>query len=92
MGKNLFLFLLLLEMETEILIISGFSGLHRFNFGGRINSLNFRHLWYRIPTVNIVRLVMNFFRSDSSSHWFVTGQNVLSLSFNKYGFSFKIIF
>jgi len=37
LGKNLFLFLFLLEMETEILIISGFSGLHRLNFGGRIN-------------------------------------------------------
>lgn len=73
-----------------------FSGLYRFNFGGRINLLNFRHLCYRIPTVNIVKLVMNFSCSDFSSHLFVTGQNVLilslSLSFNKYGFSFKIFF
>lgn len=36
-----FLFLLLLEMETEILIISFFSGLHRFNFRGRINLTQF---------------------------------------------------
>lgn len=34
---------------------------------------------------------MIFFSSDSSSH-FVTAQNIfLSLSFNKYGFNFKVI-
>lgn len=44
LGKNLFLFLLFPEMEAEFLSLSGFSGLHRFHFVGRIQLPSFEAL------------------------------------------------